>query len=359
MPTDPEGINGVPLEKLVLGGSSSGGAKVQESQVDERTEDFIKPLAVFFGGNFGTCESLAQTVAHSSPSHGFRAEIQPLDNAAYALPKDRPVLIITSTYEGGPPDNAGQFLKWIEGIDGKSLAGVQYAVFGCGNRKNPELMNTHRHIYQTLGDWKDKFQHTAKFIDAAMERGGARNFATQGIADVADNDVFNDFENWEDAVFWSAISEGFDGSKKKVFDGEALKLEIATSLRSSHIRQDVKDAVIVRNELLSVGQDAPKRHIEIRLPADAFYRAGDYLAVLPMNPLVTVHRVVKHFRLPRDATITVDSEQTSLTRGTPLLVYDLLCSYVELSQPATRRVSLFRGCSMLLWTLLKCLLHRT
>lgn len=359
MPTDPEGINGVPLEKLVSGGSSSEGAKVQEPQVDERTEDFIKPLAVFFGGNFGTCESLAQTVAHSSPSHGFRAEIQPLDNAAHALPKDRPVLIITSTYEGGPPDNAGQFLKWIESIDEKSLAGVQYAVFGCGNRKNPELMNTHRHIYQTSGDWKEKFQHTAKFIDAAMERGGARNFATQGIADVADNDVFNDFEKWEDAVFWSAISEGFDGGKKKAFDGEALKLEIATSLRSSHLRQDVKDAVIVRNELLSVGQDAPKRHIEIRLPADAFYRAGDYLAVLPMNPLVTVHRVVNHFRLPRDATITVDSEQTSLPRGTRLLVNDLLCSYVELSQPATRRVSLFRGCSMLLWTVLKCLLHRT
>ena len=122
------------MEKL-LPGSSSEGAEVQEPQVNERAKDFTKPLAVFFGGNLGTCESLAQTVAHSSPSHGFRAEIQPLDNAAHALPKDRPVLIITSTYEGCPPDNAGHFLKWVEGIDGKSLVGVQYAVFGCGNRK--------------------------------------------------------------------------------------------------------------------------------------------------------------------------------------------------------------------------------
>ena len=85
----------------------------------------------------GTCEALAQIVAHSAPNHGFRAEVQPLDNAAHALPKDRPVLIITSTYEGEPPENAGQFLKWVEAIDGKSLAGVQYAVFGCGNRGYP------------------------------------------------------------------------------------------------------------------------------------------------------------------------------------------------------------------------------
>ena len=127
-----EGIDGLPLEKPISG-SSSEGAGLQEPQVDELAKDATNSLAVFFGGNSGTCESLAQTVAHSSPRHGFRAEIQPLDNAAYALPKDRPVLIITSTYEGGPPDSAGHFLQWVKGINRKSLAGVQYAVFGCGD----------------------------------------------------------------------------------------------------------------------------------------------------------------------------------------------------------------------------------
>ena len=187
-----------------------------------------------------------------------------------------------------------------------------------------------------------------------MEKGGAKNFATQGIADVANNDVFNDFENWEDAIFWVAVREAFDGGQNKgVLDGEALKLEIATSLRSSHLRQNVKDAVILKNELLSVGPDAPKRHIEIRLPSEAVYRAGDYLAILPTNPLVTVCRVVKHFGLPWDAIITVKSGQTSLPSGTPLSVQHLLYSYVELFQPATRRVSSFPGGSLHLWTLLK------
>ena len=177
-----------------------------------------------------------------------------------------------------------------------------------------------------------------------MENGGAKTFAARGIADVANNDVFNDFEKWEDAVFWPAIGETFSGgNKKNDLDGEALELEIATSLRSSHLRQDVKEAVVLKNEVLNVGQDAPKRHVEIRLPTDMDYRTGDYLAILPMNPLVTVRRVVKHFGLPWDAIITVKSGETSLPSGTPLSVFDLLTSYVELAQPATRRVSLLSG----------------
>ena len=177
-----------------------------------------------------------------------------------------------------------------------------------------------------------------------MEKGGATAFAAQGIADVADNDVFNDFEKWEDAVFWPAIRQAFGGGNPvNNLDGEALKLEIATTVRSSHLRQDVKDAVVVKNEVLTVGQDAPKHHVEIRLPPGMEYRAGDYLAVLPMNPLVTVRRVVKHFGLPWDAIITVKSRETSLPSGTPLSVFDLLSSYVELAQPATERVSLLSG----------------
>ena len=163
-------------------------------------KDSTESLAVFFGGNLGTCESLAQTVAHSSPSHGYRAEIKPLDKAAYALPKHRPVLIITSTYEGGPPDNAGQFLQCSKGINWKSLAGVQYAVFGCGDSEYHQPMDT-RHTHQISGDWKDTFQRIPKAIDAAVEKGGAKNFASRGIADVASIDMFNDFGSGRMAFF--------------------------------------------------------------------------------------------------------------------------------------------------------------
>ena len=141
--------------------------------------------------------------------------------------------------------------------------------------------------HQISGNWKDTFQQIPKAIDAAMEKGGAKNFASQGIEDVAN---------------------------------------CATL---------------------------------IRLPTDAIHRAGDYLTVLPMNPLVTIRRVVKHFGLPQNAIITVKPGQTSLSLCTPLSPYDLLYSYVELSRPATRRVSLFPGRCMQFLSVLNYLLRRT
>ena len=49
------------------------------------------------------------------------------------LGSDDRTLIITSPCKGEPPDNAGHFLHWVEVINRKSLAGVQYAAFGCGD----------------------------------------------------------------------------------------------------------------------------------------------------------------------------------------------------------------------------------
>ena len=91
-------------------------------------------MTVFFGDNMGTCESLAQTVGTAASKYGYKLQVRPLDDARDNLPKDQPVLLITSNYKGQPPDNACKFIRWIEKVEGKPLSGVSYAVFGCGNR---------------------------------------------------------------------------------------------------------------------------------------------------------------------------------------------------------------------------------
>ena len=42
---------------------------------------------------------------------------------------------IISSYEGQPPDNACNFIEWIEKVKETPLSGAFYAVFGCGNRR--------------------------------------------------------------------------------------------------------------------------------------------------------------------------------------------------------------------------------
>jgi cytochrome P450/NADPH-cytochrome P450 reductase len=92
-----------------------------------------KPLSIFFGSNTGTCESLAQRLAADAPAHGFRASVvDPLDAANENLPRDQATVVITASYEGQPPDNAGLFCGWIQNLKGRELEGVEYAVFGCG-----------------------------------------------------------------------------------------------------------------------------------------------------------------------------------------------------------------------------------
>lgn len=98
----------------------------------------LKPLSIFYGSNTGTCQGLADWLAMTAAQRGFQAIVQPLDEAEGNLPKDRPVVLVTSTmYEGQAPDNGTKFVKWLEDGEDVSLEGVNYAIFGCGSSKKP------------------------------------------------------------------------------------------------------------------------------------------------------------------------------------------------------------------------------
>ena len=202
------------------------------------------------------------------------------------------------------------------------------------------VSNTH-----CVGDWKNTFQRIPISIDTMLEERGANRLLERGSADAADNDIFNDFERWEDKQLWPTIKKEFGGEVESG-DTTGLVIEVSTTLRSSHLRQDVKEAVVVKNRLLGSETESPKRHIELKLPTDMTYRAGDYLAILPINQISVVRRVIQRFRLPWDAFVTVTSGESYLPVGQPMPVHGVLSAYVELSQTATRRVSclLIRRC---------------
>lgn len=83
-----------------------------------------------------------------------------------------------------------------------------------------------------------------------------------------------------------------------------------------------------------------KRHLEIRLPEGMTYRAGDYLAVLPSNPPKNVERALRRFTFATDDQVIIRKDPNSLTAlptDYPVGVSELLSSYVELAQPATRK----------------------
>lgn len=162
-----------------------------------------------------------------------------------------------------------------------------------------------------------------------------------GLGDVGAGDIFNDFDKWQDEKLWPALG----GGKENLESESSIDIEVDTNSRRTRLRQDVKEAVVISNELLTADGEPEKRNIVLTLPTGMSYKVGDYLAVLPINNQKTIRRVLKWATLPWDAMLTIKSENTTLPTGHPISAMDVLGSYVELSQPATRKVC-FRSRSL-------------
>src|SRR6266851_1414859 len=71
------------------------------------------PLLVLYGSNLGTAEELATRVADLAEVNGFATKLAALDDFVGKLPEQGGVLIFCASYNGAPPDNATQFVKWL------------------------------------------------------------------------------------------------------------------------------------------------------------------------------------------------------------------------------------------------------
>jgi cytochrome P450/NADPH-cytochrome P450 reductase len=314
------------LERRLAGLSSTATTKEDETNGKSTKVEGGVPITVLYGSNSGTCESLAQRVATDAVDHGFYVtKIDCLDTAKENLPKDQPVVIVTASYEGEPPDNAGHFISWIEktALKDKPLKDVSYAVFGCGHK-----------------DWVQTLHRIPKLVDGTLEKLGATRIVDMGLTDASQNMVFSDFETWEDDILWPALEARFQPRHSRKSNGKRLSVK-SHGIRTLTLRQDVKEATVVSTKTLTsnINVKSKKKHIEVQLPKGTQYKAGDYLAVLPINPHEVVRRVLRRFRLPMDAHLEIlGNTPATLPTDTLVSAMDVLSSYVELSQPATKRV---------------------
>src|ERR1700710_3246650 len=137
------------------------------------------PLLVLYGSNLGTAEELATRVADLAEVNGFATTLAPLDDYAGKLPEQGGVLIFCASYNGVAPDNATQFIKWLDSdLPKDAFAKVRYAVFGCGN-----------------SDWAATYQSIPRLIDEQLKAHGAKTVYARGEGD-ARSDLDGQFESW-------------------------------------------------------------------------------------------------------------------------------------------------------------------
>lgn len=282
------------------------------------------PLLVLFGSNTGSSEAFAQRIGSDAAAHGFDARVAPMDSYADSIPRGGALVVVTASYEGQPPDNARRFVASLDGLTAGDLTGTHYAVFGCGNRQ-----------------WARTYQAIPKRIDAALAAAGATRVGERGEAD-ASGDFFGAFDAWY-ATLWANLAAALGKAVTQVDEGPAVTVEMAREGRAAILRQgELHDGQLVVNREL-VDMTSPlgrsKRHFEFELPEGMTYRAGDYLAVLPRNPPANVDRALRRFGFAPDTQVVLHRRAATLTTlptERPIAVGELLASYVELAQPATR-----------------------
>lgn len=171
-------------------------AKPLAPAVDPRTETRSGPataasdlsLRIFFGSKRGTAEGYASELAAQAHARGARAEVSSLERATPTLARDAVSVIITSSYDGLPPENARSFVETLANAQEGTARGSRFAVFGCGDR-----------------NWARTFQAVPKFIDRRLHECGADRILPRGEGD-ARSDSAGEFARWSSSL-WDALGK--------------------------------------------------------------------------------------------------------------------------------------------------------
>src|SRR3954454_18306820 len=287
-------------------------------------------LSVLFGSNLGTAEALATRLVQEGTGRGFDVTLGPLDEHVDDLPRDGALLVGCTTYNGTPPDNAAAFVRWLRQAPPDAAAGVTYSVFGCGS-----------------SEWASTYQAVPSLLDEQLAAHGGRRIGPR-----AEGDAAGDFD---------AAYRGWHGDLwPKIVAALGLPDQVATSaptgprLSITLTNRQVTNPVIVsyrarpgrvraNRELLAVGPgglpERSTRHLEIALPDDISYRAGDHLGVLPRNGVDLIRRVMARFGLDAGQYLTIipiSGSHTHLPIDEPAPLLGVLGSCVELQDVAGR-----------------------
>ena len=170
----------------LAGGMTTQGSKVVNG-VKPTPGGKKSKMTIAYGSNAGTCKAFAEDLQTQAPEFGFEAVLTTLDQATENIPNDNPFIVITSSYEGKPPDNAKKFFAWLEAnSSGSTLNDVHYALFGVGN-----------------SEWVSTYHKVPKVVEGLLRKQGAKQIYASAFADVK-RDCTGDWENWA-AGLWREL----------------------------------------------------------------------------------------------------------------------------------------------------------
>mmetsp|Transcript_16660 Transcript_16660/g.24238 ORF Transcript_16660/g.24238 Transcript_16660/m.24238 type:complete len:555 (+) Transcript_16660:238-1902(+) len=338
-------------------------------------------LTVLFGSESGTAISFAKQIEREGKQNGFKVRVVDLndvgENIKFLLAEEyrdngnnaRAIFIMSTYGEGAPTENAKLFVdalsfkagyenkaiyefdaedsaeeKKSEENDSKLLKGLNYAVFGLGDRGYPH--------YNTAG----------KFVDWALSKVGSERITDLGLGN-SGGDLEGDFETWKDNHLWPSLkqryidssraTEGKDTSDLEIpdchYDVEYLQKSDAiveadrvspndVPASAKHYFTAVDCPVTASRELRSSGSGSTL-HTEIDISKSkdlTKYKTADNLCVLPVNDQKVVEALANALSFDLDSVFRIKAaygyeDNYSVPFPTPCTVRECLSRYCDLT----------------------------
>lgn len=246
------------------------------------------PVTVLFGSQTGTSEGLAKKLLKTLKKGNFEAEVH--DLAGYdisRLPKEKNVLVITSTYgDGEPPDSAAEFHAKLLSEAAPRIDGVSFSVLALGDSSYPD------------------FCKCGIEFDTRFEAlGGTRLFKR------VDCDVDTD----EPFAVWSkgALAALAPAASIVASNGAAAAAEPA---ETGYSKKNPFPSPVLKNfNLNAPGAGKETHHIEFSLEGSELeYEVGDALGVYPTNNPSVVDEIIAALPFKAGTVPTPDGGETTL-----------------------------------------------
>lgn len=263
--------------------------KMPEDSIVSKLKSSGRRMIVFYGSQTGTAEEFAGRMAKEGIRYKMKGMVADpeecrMEELVDLKTIDNPLAVFClATYgEGDPTDNCMDFYEWIQGdVD---LAGLNYAVFGLGNK-------TYEH-----------YNKVAIYVDKRLEELGATRVFELGLGD-DDANIEDDFITWKDR-FWPAACDYFgiestgeevlirqyrlleqpETPKDRIYTGEITRLHSLENQRRPFDAKNPFLASIKVNRELHKGGDRSCMHLEFDIDGSRMrYDAGDHLAMYPTN----------------------------------------------------------------------------
>ncbi|MDH6120846.1 cytochrome P450/NADPH-cytochrome P450 reductase [Kitasatospora sp. GAS204A] len=287
-------------------------------------------LLLLHGSNYGTCRDFATGLAEAAAELGCDTTVAPLDAHRGALPTDRPVVIVTASYNGQPTDDAAAFVSWLREAEAEAGAaeGVSYAVLGVGDR-----------------NWSATYQRIPTLVDDRLAALGATRILDRAEAD-ASGDLTGSVEAFTAALRTALLERYGDpatvgAGPQRRQDGPAYTVTEVTgsALDTLAARHGMTPMTVVGTAGLTHPQyPRVKRLVRLALPEGTSYRTADHLTVLPANDSALVERAAHLLRADLDTVLSIvpnHPRRDGIPVAGQLTIRQLLTRHVELQDRPT------------------------